>query len=233
MAKSKHRKKLDPRIQEIASLEKVIHKLQKSLHWDVKIYVGGNKCEVLSSETEKCHQIKIPKKSHSIGLDMLHELCHAFLAETMHPAFSIITFVAGTQKEHVISTAWVFKLATDWFVDEAVFSLAPEYFRKELQEDFDLINRSPHGLSQMDPDLFNGIVLVIAQSIRYLHYQVEDNGICAEIVRICLASDPHQPTIENLTALVNRILKSLGEVTGDVLQVENQFDGEIHAWKFL
>jgi hypothetical protein len=233
MAKSKHRKKVISIPKGFASIDRAIATVRKGLAWEVKTEVVGNECDIVSDESERCHHIRLPSHDPYHGTAMLHELCHAHLAESAHPLFGSNIFSTDTEKEWLLTSGWAFKLAGDWFVDELGHAHVPAAFNMELKEDLAPVSNSLHLVAQMSPAQLSGVALVIAQSMRYLQHTVAVDGILAELVQACLASDPSNPTVENLTALVNRLLLSSPGVQGRVMQVECVLEGGIHVWRFI
>jgi len=74
---------------------------QIELEWKVSYFLGsGDSCQIFSDPTTKTHNISIPErwlKSTTIFFsiylhEVLHELCHAKLAELIDPIFSTVIF---------------------------------------------------------------------------------------------------------------------------------------------
>jgi hypothetical protein len=232
MAKSKRRKKVDVVALDNAVIDRAIRKVLKGLQWEVTIDEVGTKCDIESDEIKKCHHIRLPKHDPYKGLSTLHELCHANLAEKVHPLFGVNRFASDSKKDLVVASGWALQMAADWFVDELEHSHASGPYKKELDDDF---AKACEVVKHTDIDL--GIVcssaLVLVQSRRYLPYSIEPEGFLAELVHAFEATDPSLPTIENLTVLANRTLHILHEGIGQLIQVECVMDDEKHAWKFI
>jgi len=194
------------------AVRKAIKKLRSSLKWRVLEKHGSDSTfHVLSDPVKKEHLIYIPSGSQADPLrptEYLHELCHAKLAETVHPQFSAQNFKRGTPDEQIRQMALACRIANDWFADELFYSLAPDAFKAEVREHFDLVIRALSGSATGDPFLLFSAGLIIAQAIRYLGQKVEARGDLGRVVDALLAIDPAMPSIQALETLLNRILQT-------------------------
>ena len=232
MAKSKRRKKVDVAALDTAVVDRAIRKIMKGLQWEVTISEVGTKCDIESDELKKCHHIRLPKHDPYKGLSTLHELCHANLAETVHPLFGAFIFASDSKKELVIASSSALQMAGDWFVDELEHSHAPGPYKKELAADFGMVPEILK-LQQIDLRALCSTALLIAQSRRYLSFTIEVEGFLAELIHALEETDPSLPTIENLMKLANRLLQVLHEKLGQLIQVECVIDGDINSVKFI
>ena len=212
-------------------IRKAIKKLRTSLKWRVlEKCTSDSTFHISSNHCKKEHVIYIPSGSHQAGplrpIEYLHELCHAKLAETVHPQFSSQAFKRGTPDEQIRQMAIACRVASDWFADELLCSFAPEEFKSEVAEHFELIARALSQSSTGDPFLVFSTGLIIAQAIRYLGQKVEARGDLASIVNALLATDPAKPTIQALKTLLNGLL---GTYCG--YQVSLVDDGGMEVWE--
>jgi hypothetical protein len=211
-------------------IRKAIKKLRSSLKWQVLDKYGSDSTfHIVSDPFKEEHAIYIPSSSQANPLrpiEYLHELCHAKLAETVHPQFSAHTFKRGTPNEQIRQMAIVCRVVSDWFADELLFSLVPEEFKAEVQEHFDLIVRALSQSPAGEPFLVFSAGLIIAQAIRYLGQKVEARGDLGCIVDALLATDPAKPSIQTLEDLLNRLLE-----TYCGYQVRLVDDGGVEVWE--
>ena len=194
-------------------IRKAIKKLRTSLKWRVlEKCTSDSTFHISSNHCKKEHVIYIPSGSHQAGslrpIEYLHELCHAKLAETVHPQFSSQAFKRGTPDEQIRQMAIACRVASDWFADEPLFSLVPEEFKAEVREHFDLIVKTLSQSPAEEPFLVFSAGLIIAQAIRYLGQKVEARGDLGRIVDALLGTDPAKPTIQTLEDLLNRLLET-------------------------
>jgi len=211
-------------------VRKAIKKLRASLKWRVLWNYGSDSTfHIVSDQFAKEHIIYIPSGSSDNPLrliEYLHELCHAKLAETVHPQFSAQLFKRGTPDEHIEQMAMACRVASDWFADELLYSLAPEELKAEVAEHLELIARALSQSFAGQPFLVYSAGLIIAQAIRYLGQKVEARGDLAHIVDALLATDPARPTIQALENLLNGLL---GTYCG--YQVRLVDDGGVEVWE--
>ena len=212
-------------------IRKAIKKLRTSLKWRVlEKCTSDSTFHISSNYCKKEHEIYIPSGSHQAGslrpIEYLHELCHAKLAETVHPQFSAQFFKRGTPDEQIRQMTIACRIASDWFADELLYSLAPEELKAEVAEHLELIARALSQSFAGQPFLVFSAGLIIAQAIRYLGQKVEARGDLAHIVDALLATDPAKPSIQTLEDLLNRLLE-----TYCGYQVRLVDDGGVEAWE--
>jgi len=212
------------------AIRKAIKKLRSSLKWRVLEKCSSDSTfHILSDHLRKEHVIYIPSGSQADPLrptEYLHELCHAKLAETVHPQFSAQNFKRGTPDEQIRQMAIACRVANDWFADELFYSLVPEDFKAEVAEHFDLITKALSQSPTGEPFLVFSAGLIIAQAIRYLDQKVEARGDLGRIVDALLGTDPAKPSIQVLEDLLNRLL---GTYCG--YQVRLVDDGGVEVWE--
>jgi hypothetical protein len=212
------------------AIRKAIKRLRSSLKWQVLDKYGSDATfHVVSDPFKEEHTIYIPSGSQANPLrpiEYLHELCHAKLAETVHPQFSSHVFKRGTPDEQIRQMAIACRVASDWFADELLYSLVPEDFKAEVAEHFDLITKAMSQSPAGEPFLVFSAGLIIAQAIRYLGQKVEARGDLGRIVDVLLGTDPAKPSSQTLEDLLNRLLE-----TYCGYQVRLVDDGGMEVWE--
>ena len=210
-------------------VKRAIKKLRASLKWRVREEPGPpDTFHIVTDPHRQEHIIYSPAGTPQNPLrpiEYLHELCHAKLAETVHPQFSGQKFKRGTPYEQIRQMALACRIANDWFADELLFALVPNEFKAEVQEHFDLITQA---LSQSPAGglfLVLSASLIIAQAIRYLGQKVEARGDLGRVVDALLATDPAKPSVQALEALLNRLLETYCRY-----QVRLVNDGGVEVW---
>lgn len=231
MAKSRRRKKADHVADEKEATHRAINKIKKGLNWRITIKKGEGRCRILSDQRERVHAIYLGRQDPTNGLDLLHELCHAHFHEHSHPSFSTLIFATGTDKQQYFDTIHAINLARDWFVEDFEHSLVPIPFEREIKDlTANLLQLRYHthqgGVSYLCEE-----ALLIAQSKRYLQQSIPADGALADMVCTILETDPSQPSIESLVALINKLLHVQKEIVGRTLHVELVYEGECEMWK--
>lgn len=164
------------------------------------------------------HYIVFPERYDSllVKLDILHELTHALLAETISPAFSggklaLLTERGGQiWRDHINDPVQV---ATDWFIDgwfmKEAPDLAKEYLAQRINEmlvPFVESRKLPTG--NIGSDRFD-LALLAAQSEKYrISSYVEniDDEELKRAVQVLLSVDECSPTLRSLLNVKNALV---------------------------
>lgn len=203
----------------------LIQKIQSSLKWRVStIQHETRHMEITSNPVEKTHTIYVPPPDAEWrDIEYLHELGHAYLAETVHPLFSSAYFAKGTPDTLVQILTWPKRTADDWFVDDLLMQWCPDEERAEIEEHVDMAAM----IDEPDnPIWVFGAGLMFAQAIEYQvkHPPVPKSVI--PIVDILRSIRPGSPSLRNLRGLTNRLVSL---VTKHQLVVTNH--NGIDVWK--
>ncbi|MBN1892321.1 MAG: hypothetical protein JW780_06020 [Clostridiales bacterium] len=209
------------------------HKLLKSLTWRVEITHHAGDCEILSYPETKTHKITLPEEGHPNQprpIEYVHELCHAKLAETVHPLFSGIYFKEGTNPEFVEFYTPLFRTANDWFTDGLLMTLCPDEELQEINEHTELI--LTHFNKMQSGNLFElfSAAFIFAQFVHYTKQPLNTGGMLLNTIDAFLSFDPSKPSIQSLEILLNSLFASIKAKYRVYLVTEA--DGN-DAWKFI
>lgn len=147
-------------------------------------------------------------------LEVQHELAHCYLAETVHPLFSGTYFKCGTPEHLMQSLSFVWRSATDWFVDDIIYTRWPKAGVEEIKEHLYLMLDAPAAQVFQSPDMAWMCVLFYAQLLHYGHgkklakkVRKKAKGIDQLSHKTFLKFPPNRPSIQTLTGLMNSILR--------------------------
>ncbi|HDQ92598.1 MAG TPA: hypothetical protein ENN89_00580 [Synergistetes bacterium] len=216
-------------------MEKNIEKILASLEWELEEIETGEEIPGISSDpVNKRHSLSLSPDTSKGGMDYLVFLCHASLAEKIHPLFSSLLVESGDiLPENVfLETVWpALCLSRAWFADAMAYDLCPEEGLtrtgariKRIEELF------PEGrLDGPVADLAE-MALVFAEGSVLCGLNLEFGGKMGEMVAAFSEADPREPTLEALEALNNRLLS-----VWSPFRVEIAFSDELgmELWKVL
>lgn len=216
------------------AVKQAIKLLQRQLSWKVRKDLSQDGTfHITSIPHRREHVIYWPKESSSGGpprpVEYLHELCHAYLAEKVHPQFSAQYFKRGTTEQLLQRISILCKAASDWFADEFLYSLQPEELRAEVREHL----HYAISLLQAPPKdnyafVAFSVGLILAQAHRYLNVRVNTNSPIDRIISIFLTVDPANPSVEKLAELLNLLLQTCSK-----WQVRLVEDGGLEVWEVV
>jgi len=168
---------------------------------------------IFSNPLARTHTIYRPEEAPGEGAEQeflyLHELGHALLCERVHPFFSSGFPIAGLDQAMVPAVTPVLNAASDWFVGHWMMGFCHDEAVAALNKEYELTARMLDKGWSPDFDKFFVVVLIIAQSIRYLNAPAACSGILDAAVKAFLAVPPEKPSLRNIEALINSLL-SLG-----------------------
>jgi hypothetical protein len=223
---------------DIHKIETLLRKTRQQLKWKV---IYGRSPDTLipvikCDPGHKKHEIVFPESYDSsvANLDMLHELTHALLAETVSPAFAGGQIRFRTERGGQVWRNYVtvpVQVATDWFVDGWFMNKSPGLAKEYLGirigmalAPFVKSRKLPSG--NLDSDRC-GLALLTAQSEKYgigsYIDDIDDDGL-KTAVRLFLSVDETKPTHDALLDLKNDLV---AVSTPDLLV---GYDPPTHTW---
>ncbi|QXE85561.1 hypothetical protein KP003_14365 [Geomonas nitrogeniifigens] len=197
---------------DIKRLKSIINKTRSSLKWRVVEYKNTDAyCfSIFSDSTSKIHNIYYPdqlfQKTEQNLVGFLHELCHAYLAETVHPQFGGIFFWPETSESIIDNVKHVFLTAQDWFVDGMVAKLCGTAFKQILSDDCDMLHKLNERMSNNDKEFEYGSALIFAQYAKYLNSDMAIDDSRLKAVKILLSIDPQKISLAKLELLTAQLL---------------------------
>lgn len=215
------------------SVKQAIKFLKRQLAWPVRNDSSSDSTFHITSVPHRREHIIYWPKEGAAGpprpIEYLHELCHAYLAEKVHPQFSAQYFKQGTPDGILRGMSPVCKAASDWFTDELVYSLRPQEFLAEVKEHICyavLMLKDPPPHSRAFVTFSGG--LIIAQCQRYLNQALPTGSLVDDIVQAFLSVEPTEPHVDKLVELLNRLLRLCSG-----WQVRLIEDGGLEVWEVV
>ncbi len=211
------------------NIDRAIQDVRSRLAWPVREEVGDSPSfEITSSPVAREHVISWPRPGSADpprGIEVLHELVHALLAETVHHEFAGHLFRRDTPDEEVQAVGWACRAAADWFVDNQLVLLVPEEEKADTAEHFALLVRVfESGRVPSSAFFLLSAGLVVAEAVRFLGEEVQTGGNLVAVVRAFLDTPTQNPTVGSFVDLVNRLLGAYCDRRVRLVQ-----DGEIEA----
>ncbi|HPD97755.1 MAG TPA: hypothetical protein PLP89_05445 [Synergistales bacterium] len=216
-------------------MEKCIEKVIASLEWELEEIETGDEIPGISSDpVKKRHCLSLSPETSKNGMDYLVFLCHASLAERVHPLFSSLLVESGDLlPENVfLETVWpALCLSRIWFADAMAYDLFPdgglartEARLRGIEELF------PGGRLDGSVSDLAEMALVFAEGNVLCGLKQEFGGKMEEMVAAFSEADPRQPTLDALLSLNNRLLS-----VWTPFRVEVAFSKELgmELWKVL
>lgn len=190
-------------------------KLRRELEWtvtyvDTSRHTTASRCDHLRRE----HTIFLPAAFDPANprdaFNVLHEFCHAWLAERIGPLFasSVIRPVSGddsisiTELDHWLMVQQLIG-AVEWFADSLQRNHCPAYFDHVLAERID-IRLSENG--KVDPER-RGLGLLMAEAFLYLNRQWSWECDAQAMAGCLLEFAPSRPTQQALHDLWSDLVK--------------------------
>jgi hypothetical protein len=209
--------------------------LRRELTWTVEhVPNSQGPLRITCDHLERRHTVFLPMAfDHANTNDafyLMHEYCHAWLAENVDPIFGakvVVPSVRGTTvtvDEHELWRARrLLLVADDWFADGLQRSRCPAYFDRYLSDIInELIRREGGGLQ--DPDLG----LPVAEGSLFLRRKLFC-GRDADAVAGCLLKvDPRAPSPDALRDLWSALLRALVPRLAFLLDIESLRGDETH-----
>jgi len=198
------------------------------LKWKTVMILKDRDFEIVSDARKKEHTIFFPSPGDPPrGIEYLHELAHALLAEKHH-LLSTAYFEKDTPEKLIKPLIWPIRTASDWFADDLLMEWVPEEEKAEIGEHLDLILSS-----DLDVDLFTlyGGGLIFAQALYYdgcgkERYENENPTHCAKfsflwpVVSRLLQNPPKSESGRSITVEAKRNLINLLAAVTCKLRVE-------------
>lgn len=188
-------------------IKKLIKKYQHLLKYRVDRIHGQHikTLEIVTDHHQHVHRIYIPDNDVR-DIEILHEIGHATLSETVNRLFSTAT-IRSNNRFVLDSLTPAIRAGDDWFVDQWLMDLAPDEEGKEIYDHYRLtMKRLQHG-SIIGIEMAIGVSFIFAQAEKYL-------GIKSDIVQpkiqlakgVFLSEDPKKPTVTKLQNVINGLL---------------------------
>lgn len=187
--------------------------LKRRLRQPIEILASDERWpEVSYDPLRRCHLFSFPKGSDPGPETWSVFLCHALLAERVHPLFSCILAEGPDLVPQKVfeKRIWpVFSCTRSWFAHGLWVKLCPSQARTALQSRVSsLLERFPGGYPEADLAGMLEIALVSAGAIRFCGVSLLPEGSVGESVRAFLSVSPEKPTLESLTRLNALLLRA-------------------------
>ena len=217
-------------LRDMGKLRHLIDDARASLKWPVNEVIGHGYFEIHTDPHKKDHTISWPQPNSPGGvprdIEVLHELLHAQMAETIHPQFGSAYFKRGTPDELVAMCELPYRAACDWFVDARLYELCPEIEGREIREHLDMtLEAIQSGRFQHDINTFYFAALIISQAMYHLRETIRTAGMLKKTINAFLSIPPENPTLAKLEALTNKLLK-IHNISVELIE-----DGGIEVWQ--
>jgi hypothetical protein len=216
-------------------IENSIEKIVASLEWELEEIETGEEIPGISSDpVNKRHSLSLSPDTSKVGMDYLVFLCHASLAERIHPLFSSLLAESGDLlPENVfLETVWpALCLSRVWFADAMACDLCPDVGLARTEARLRGIEELfPGGRLDGSVSDLAEMALVFAESNVLCGLKQEFGGKMGEMVAAFSKADPREPTLEALGSLNNRLLS-----VWSPFRVEVAFSDELgmELWKVL
>jgi hypothetical protein len=197
------------------SKKTLLKKLFSDLEWPIlESPTDMPMTRIVSDPRNKSHFVYRPEKANDKGtdLDVLHELGHASLCERVHPAFATNSqFPALANKKQFLQMLPALSTGADWFVCHWQQELLPEEMHQVIRESLPTVEEIL-GKEELPPvEIILDSALLIAQAVHYLGEPIECGGPLQDLVEAFLSTPPDEPSAENLTRLINKLMATYSE----------------------
>lgn len=207
-------------------IKKLIKKTRHRLTWPVtEVPARDNVLQIVSDHRDKTHTIYMPDQDVR-PLEWLHEYGHATLCETVNPMFSTQYFARGTDQSAIEAITPAAQAASDWFIDQWLFVIAPQESVVEIRQHLDMVVAAIRHDPSGTPELFAMACLMIAQGKKYCGIQTPTTGTLDTGVNALLSVDPATPTADKLCRAVNGLLACYSN-----LRVQHDIEDGLDCWR--
>lgn len=195
-------------------MKRTIRQMKDKLQWQVVETTNtSDVLEIISNPDTRVHHIYLPPADRDLReIEYLHELCHAYLAETVSPVFGGILvsprILQLPKYEQECITAAV-RVASDWYVDDVLYKLCKQESIAEIVEHFNYVN----SVSSVDlvgsPELVYFGGFIAAQYAHYVKNSLPVNTLEAfnDVAGSLLRFDHAMPSAEDKLKLLNVLLR--------------------------
>ncbi len=178
------------------------------------------------------HTVFSPKGKRIAEHELMRAVCHATLAEGVHPLFSAIIAESGDLlPEKVFQTQiWpVLCVSRRWFADGLFVRQAPDEARAVIVQRLEDVDASfPAG--EIDGGVNNFLIaaLALAEADTFCDSHRKVSGKLRDMVGVFRRVSPMQPTLKKLQTLNNGLLRTFCP-----FRVEPVFNEEmaVHVWR--
>lgn len=216
-------------------MNKAVQTMEKELQWPLEIReTEDGMCETSCDLCGKSHTFFLPTGEEQNTPVFARCLCHAWLAEKIHPLFSAVV-VEGPEAvpEKVFENQiWpIFCVSRVWFADALMAKRFPEESRNEIYRKLDLIDKAfPDGQIKTDLSHTLQVALTLAEANRFWNIDRKPEGTIGEMTRTFLDIDPTAPCLESLKDLNDQLLKKHSTFSAEL--AENSEMGE-KVWRIF
>ncbi len=184
------------------SLQHKIEEATGNLQWELRheVVKGATICRITSDPHRRQHIIHLPDPPDEVrGMDYLHELAHATLAEK-HYLLSTSYFMRGTPVKYCEMMADSVLVAADWLADYLMFLWCPGELKDEIGIHTDM---SAVVTDRKTQNLYYG-GLMYAEAVSYLYMKKHDvPRRYRPVANTLLSHSPACPTVSGLCNLIN------------------------------
>ena len=209
-------------------IKTLISATRRRLTWPVAEVTGPEvePLRITSDHIKKTHTIYLP--DHDVReIEYLHELGHAWLCENINPMFGTQYFARSVTPAQLAEIQPAAQGASDWICDQWLFEQAPAAEKAEIKESLDLICRRLKQNPSGSPEIFCMVVLIFAQTEKYLRKTILLSDPLKSAVTALVAINPARPNIKKLAAAVNTLLAGYSS-----LRVHHTIDAEnLDCWE--
>jgi hypothetical protein len=213
------------------NLEAITNRVLQNLSWKiVQVHQDRDSPALYSDYRRQTHILTLPRGARVEDMplvDLLHELGHAALAETIDPIFSAIRISQANELDHLVTAVVLPALnsVNDWFVEAWLMSLLPEAEARDVLS----TSRTVRIFSRLSPDAetFFTQTLLIAKARKYLEMPIPVvPKYYAPVIDAFLRTDPVKPSVDAAEGLANAILHPF-------LEEKLLLDRENHEWRVV
>lgn len=190
-------------------IKKLIKKYQNQLTYRVEKIHGQHikTLEISTDHHQHVHRIYIPDNNVR-DIEILHEIGHAILSETVNRLFSTAT-IRSSNRFILDTLTPAIRAADDWFVDQWLIEISPDEERKEIDDHYRLTMKRAQHAPVIDIEMAIGVSFILAQAEKYLGLK---NGIADPTIQLAkgvfLSEDPKKPTVAKLQNVINGLLST-------------------------
>lgn len=204
-------------------MDAAVLKLEKELTWPLIFQENDSDINDVSCDpVTRKHIFSVPRDKGKNSYGFVRCLCHALLAEKVHPLFSAV-IVEGPDviPENLFkSRIWpVFCVSRDWFADAFMRKLYPLESRREICSRLAFMESEFPG-GQVDGDFSSllRVALVLAEAEHLWQANFNLNGEMREMADIFRRVDPMTPDIGKLERLNDSLLKRYSAFSAELVE---------------
>lgn len=194
-------------------IRKQMEALRGSLNWKFETRKHDEDAIAVTCDPiRQRHTVFSPQGRRIRDRELMEAVCHAVLAEEVHPLFSAVIAESGDMLPEKVfqSQVWpVLCITRRWFSDARFLTLCPVEFRQGVAlqlEEFDAVHSGGEVSGDVATFLHAALILAEADDFCGVHRKV--SGRLREMVSAFRRIDPVRPTLRKLQTLNNGLLRT-------------------------